>query len=294
MERLHPGDSLLYDITSIPSYSPLDIFEYGHAKDRPELEQVNLGMVMERKRRVPLYFEMYSGSIPDVVTLGRTMEQVKPMITGIEIILDRGFFSLDNLKILCDMRYVIAASMVRRETRFGVPQPLQAEGRHGEGIQIPQDGPGHIPAEEPQGIRDTRNPLRILHIADHTFRAAEGNGIVRTAEEILPREDAPGTGEAPCDGGSGRESQGAGENKDAEGYPGGPGRNFVVVKAGSSGDFLPFKLLFPLLVGAAVIFPCLSRVRMVRRLYPMQANRRIRNGKAIQTQELNSGSSGKL
>ncbi len=117
MERLHPGDSLLYDITSIPSYSPPDIFEYGHAKDRPELEQVNLGMVMERKRRVPLYFEMYSGSIPDVVTLGRTMERVKPMIPGIEIILDRGFFSPDNLKILGGMRYVIVASMVRKEIR---------------------------------------------------------------------------------------------------------------------------------------------------------------------------------
>ncbi len=150
VERLHPGDSLLYDITSIPSYSPLDIFEYGHAKYRPELEQV------------------------------------KPMIPGIEIILDRGFFSPDNLKILSGMRYVIAASMVRKEIRFGVPQPLQAEGRHGEGIQVPQDGPGHIPAEEPQGIHDTRYPLRILHIADHTFRAAEGNGIVRTTEGILP------------------------------------------------------------------------------------------------------------
>ena len=117
VERLHPGDSLLYDITSIPSYSLQDIFEYGHAKDHLDLEQVNLSMVMERNRRVPLYFEMYSGSIPDVVTLRRTMDQVKPMIPGIEIILDRGFFSLDNLKLLGDMRYIIAASMVRKEVK---------------------------------------------------------------------------------------------------------------------------------------------------------------------------------
>ena len=51
VEKLHPGDSLLYDITSIPSYSSLDIFEYGHAKDHPDLEQVNLSMVMERSHR---------------------------------------------------------------------------------------------------------------------------------------------------------------------------------------------------------------------------------------------------
>ena len=32
VERLNPGDSLLYDKTFIPSYSSLDIFEYGYAK----------------------------------------------------------------------------------------------------------------------------------------------------------------------------------------------------------------------------------------------------------------------
>ena len=38
VKRLHPGDSLLYDITSIPSYSSSSIFEYGHAKDHSDLE----------------------------------------------------------------------------------------------------------------------------------------------------------------------------------------------------------------------------------------------------------------
>ena len=122
VERLHPGDSLLYDITFIPSYSSLDIFEYGHAKDHPDIEQVNLSMVMERSRRIPLYFEMYSGSIPDMVTLRRTKDQVKPMIPGIEIILDRGFFSMNNLKFLGGMRYITAArdnAISAAENRMG-------------------------------------------------------------------------------------------------------------------------------------------------------------------------------
>ena len=93
VERRYPGDSPLYDITFIPSYSSLDIFECGHAKDHHDLEQVNLSMVMERDRRVPLFISKNSGSIPDMVTLRRTMDRVKPMIPGIEIILDRGFFS---------------------------------------------------------------------------------------------------------------------------------------------------------------------------------------------------------
>ena len=109
VERLHLGDSLLYDITFIPSYSSLNIFEYGHAKDHPDIEQVNLSMVMERNSRVPLFISKNSGSIPDVITLRRTMDRVKPMIPGIEIILDRGFFSMNNLKFLGGMRYITAA-----------------------------------------------------------------------------------------------------------------------------------------------------------------------------------------
>ncbi len=71
--RIHPGDSLLYDITSIPAYSLAPIFEYGHAKDHQELEQINLSLVMEKDRKVPLSFEVYPGSIPDVVTLKRVI-----------------------------------------------------------------------------------------------------------------------------------------------------------------------------------------------------------------------------
>ena len=52
----------------MPSYSSAGILEYGHAKYHPELEQINLGMILERSRNIPLFFEIYGGSIPDVVT----------------------------------------------------------------------------------------------------------------------------------------------------------------------------------------------------------------------------------
>ena len=44
--RISPGNSLLYDITSVPSYSSAGILEYGQAKDHPDFEQINMGMVM--------------------------------------------------------------------------------------------------------------------------------------------------------------------------------------------------------------------------------------------------------
>ena len=35
ISRINPGNSLLYGITSLPSYESAEILEYGHAKDHP-------------------------------------------------------------------------------------------------------------------------------------------------------------------------------------------------------------------------------------------------------------------
>ena len=117
ISRINPGNSLLYDITSLPSYGSAEILEYGHAKDHPELEQINLGMVMERSRNIPLFFEIYGGSIPDVVTLKRTVEGIRKLIPRMEIILDRGFFSYENMSLLKDDSYIIAASLVPKAVK---------------------------------------------------------------------------------------------------------------------------------------------------------------------------------
>ena len=57
-------------------FTPSSIIEYGHAKDHPDLEQINMGMVVERSRNIPILFELYGGSIPDIVTLKRTVENI--------------------------------------------------------------------------------------------------------------------------------------------------------------------------------------------------------------------------
>lgn len=74
-------------------------------------------MVMERERRVPLFFEIYPGSITDIITLRTTMDYLKPLIPSISLILDRGFFSLENLRLMKNMNYIIAASFTRREVK---------------------------------------------------------------------------------------------------------------------------------------------------------------------------------
>ena len=68
------GESaLLYDITSIASYSNLPMSEYGHAKDHPEDKQVNLSLVTEKENGIPVMFDLYPGSTVDVSTLKNTL-----------------------------------------------------------------------------------------------------------------------------------------------------------------------------------------------------------------------------
>ena len=119
--------SLLYDITTIPAYSTLLIFEYGHAKDHAGLPQLNLSIVMEKRRFLPVAFETYSGSIPDVVTLRRMVADLG--LEGTEFILDRGFFSLDNLRILSKHNYIIAAIHSRKEVRIAFSSAIKTMDR---------------------------------------------------------------------------------------------------------------------------------------------------------------------
>ena len=52
-----------------------------------------------------------------MVTLKRTVENIRKLIPKIEIILDRGFFSYENLRSMKDDSYIIAASVVSKAFR---------------------------------------------------------------------------------------------------------------------------------------------------------------------------------
>ena len=114
---MKPESSLLYDITTIPSYSGNSMFEFGHAKDHGDFPEINLSLVMERRRSLPILFETYPGSIVDVSTLAITLERLRNLIPAVVIILDRGFFSLDNLMLLNGNGCIIAATCSRKEVK---------------------------------------------------------------------------------------------------------------------------------------------------------------------------------
>jgi transposase len=105
--------TLVYDITSLSSYSQLiNLLEYGYNRDGVSLPQINLSLVLDKDKGIPVMYDIYPGSITDVSTLSNTLQKIKAH--GIEnyiAVMDRGFFSLSNLEELVDNRlsFIIAA-----------------------------------------------------------------------------------------------------------------------------------------------------------------------------------------
>jgi transposase len=95
----------------------MPLFEYGHAKDHPDLEQIQFSLTLERKRRIPISYDVHPGSIPDVVNLERTLESLTPLVPDIIMILDRGFFSLHNIMALQKVHFIVAVSIQKKEVK---------------------------------------------------------------------------------------------------------------------------------------------------------------------------------
>jgi transposase len=93
------NETLVFDITSLSSASRnIDWLEYGYNRDRLDLPQVNLGLVLSIHRKIPLYFKLFPGSINDVVTLKNLVAEIKAFgISKSLFILDRGFYSESNI-----------------------------------------------------------------------------------------------------------------------------------------------------------------------------------------------------
>jgi Transposase len=102
--QISPHATLLYDITSLSSSSKLlELLEYGHNRDNDGLPQINVSLVVDKERGIPIRYELYPGSIADTSTLKNTLLRLKQ--SGVEdfrLILDRGFFSQMNLAALLD------------------------------------------------------------------------------------------------------------------------------------------------------------------------------------------------
>lgn len=98
---------LAYDVTSVSSYGTgNENIEYGYNRDGETLPQINLGMYYGESSMLPIYYCIYPGSINDKSHLKYMMADNERLgISKVKFVMDRGFFSKDNVKFMAAQGY---------------------------------------------------------------------------------------------------------------------------------------------------------------------------------------------
>lgn len=97
---------LAFDITSISSYSKmLEMLEFGYNRDGEDLPQINMGMLFGETSMLPIFYNLYQGSIKDVTTLSNMLKYTDHLnITKVRYVMDKGFYSEKNINAMLEKR----------------------------------------------------------------------------------------------------------------------------------------------------------------------------------------------
>lgn len=98
---------LAYDTTSISSYSQtIKQVKYGMNKDHDPLAQINLALLFGQTSRLPVSYRKLPGNISDVKTIKKLLSDLGHLnIKKVKLVLDRGFYSQDNVNALYGHHY---------------------------------------------------------------------------------------------------------------------------------------------------------------------------------------------
>lgn len=96
-----------YDSTSISSYSEqLKQVKRGKNKDGDNLAQLNLLLLFGEQSKMPFYYRKIAGNIPDVKTVNELLKELDVFdIKKIKLVMDRGFYSSENINALYKEHY---------------------------------------------------------------------------------------------------------------------------------------------------------------------------------------------
>ena len=115
LRNLGTKRTLMYDLTSFSSYSQLiNLLEYGYNRDDSDLPQLNLSMIVDKEKGIPVMYDIYPGSIVDVTTLKNTIKKIEAYgMENYTLVMDRGFFSKDNIEELLNEKlpFIMPATM---------------------------------------------------------------------------------------------------------------------------------------------------------------------------------------
>lgn len=117
-----------FDSTNHNSSSPyLSLSEYGKAKVDEGLPQYNIAYFINRNTGLPIFYDVYYGSIIDMSHCKTAIAKVKTIApnASISFVLDRGYFSKNNIEYINESDYEFTC-MGRSNLRF-----KEYVGRHG-------------------------------------------------------------------------------------------------------------------------------------------------------------------
>lgn len=103
----HSRIYISYDSTNKNSQAgDINLLEFGNAKENKDTPIFNLSIAFDKTNRTPLFYEEYPGSINDVSQLRYLVDKVKDYnYKNVGFILDRGYFSADNLRYMDENKY---------------------------------------------------------------------------------------------------------------------------------------------------------------------------------------------
>lgn len=107
------NEYLAFDITSISSYSKkIESVELGYNRDKENLPQINLGVLYGETTGLPVFYQIFNGSIKDVKTIENLIIALKDMnINNLKFVMDKGFYSGVNNSYLYDNNYIFAIAV---------------------------------------------------------------------------------------------------------------------------------------------------------------------------------------
>ncbi|WP_416327789.1 IS1634 family transposase [[Eubacterium] hominis] len=119
--KLHTNKEIYisYDSTNMNCVAgSLELAEYGHVKDNPDLPQINVSLGYDQTDQTPLFYELYPGSINDNTECEKMVERAYYYdCKNIGFILDRGYFSVRNIKFFENFGYDYVL-MTKGNTKF--------------------------------------------------------------------------------------------------------------------------------------------------------------------------------
>ena len=99
--RKYGSSGIVYDLSAIRYYgTENDLAMYGHYYHlNGENREINFVLAVTRKGGIPVHHRPLAGSIPSVATISAFTKELKDFgISSILIVMDRGFYSSENLK----------------------------------------------------------------------------------------------------------------------------------------------------------------------------------------------------